>query len=152
MQQLQTTKTDINLTSSAADALIIAHRRTVDALAGYDTMIEKAKPEIRPIVEQFRTLHASHADTLGRYIADLGLTPDQDGSIMGSVNKAVVSLRAMFDDIDADVMESIRNGEEHVRKAFDDAVANAGSSTVQMQLQQMRDELVALIDRTRQSG
>ena len=123
----------------AADALLALQRRTADALAGYVTMVDKAEPEFRPVAERYRAIHDRH-----------GVEPDADGSFMGTVNKAVVSLRALFDDIDADVMDSIRNGENYVLEAFDDAIGAAGMPPADVTLlRDMRDELVVLLQDTR---
>ncbi len=134
---------------SAVDSLAVLHTRTVDALAGYETMVEKAEPSFRPTAEQFRTLHADHAVRLARLLSDLGATPDQDGSFMATVNKVVVSARAFFDEIDADVMDSIRSGEAHVIDAFSDALHAGLPQHVQSPVAEMRDELSGLLAETR---
>ena len=130
-----------------ADALANLHTRTVDALAGYETMVAKAEPTFRPVAETFRDIHARHAAATARMLAREGREADADGSFMSAVNRAVVSLRALVDDIDADVLSAIRNGEQHVLDAFDDAIA-AGRAEYDDELVAMRDELQAAIDRT----
>jgi hypothetical protein len=46
---------------AALDAVEKLHGRTLDALAGFETMVEKAEPEFRPVAERFRALHEAHA-------------------------------------------------------------------------------------------
>lgn len=137
-----------DLRSDGADALITLHQRTVDVLTGYATMVEKAEPSFQSTAEAFRALHARHADRLARIIADMGHTPDVDGTLMGTVNKAVISLRAMFDEIDDDVMDSVRNGEKHVLEAFDDAIGATTDLALTRDLGDMRAEIVTLLDQT----
>lgn len=134
----------------AADALLALQRRTADVLAGYVTMVDKAEPEFRPVVERFRALHDRHNAALTAILIRHGVEPDADGSFMGTVNKAVVSVRAMFDEIDADVMDSIRDGENHVLEAFDEAITATGMPPADVtDLRDMRDELTVLLQDTR---
>ncbi|WP_245298732.1 DUF2383 domain-containing protein [Pseudotabrizicola sediminis] len=134
----------------AADALLVLQRRTADALAGYVTMVDKAEPEFRPVAERFRAIHDRHNAALTAVLIRHGVEPDADGSFMGTVNKAVVSLRALFDDIDEDVMDSIRDGENHVLEAFDEAIGASGMPPADVtQLRDMRDELTLLLQDTR---
>ncbi|MDO8883812.1 MAG: DUF2383 domain-containing protein [Pseudotabrizicola sp.] len=134
----------------ADDALLTLQRRTADALAGYVTMVDKAEPAFRPVAERFRALHDRHNAALTAILIRHGVEPDADGSFMGTVNKAVVSLRALFDDIDADVMDSIRDGENHVLEAFDAAITAVGMPPADVtELREMRDELTVLLQDTR---
>jgi uncharacterized protein (TIGR02284 family) len=139
-------------TNPKTDALAKLYDRTLDSMKGYATMVEKAEPSFRNTAEQFRTLHARHADVLARLLADLGVEPDGDGSLMGTVNKAVVSLRALVDEIDEDVMDQVRNGEDWVLKAFDAAIEEQEASATTARLREMRAELVDLLDATRTLG
>lgn len=134
--------------SDGTDAIVALHTRTVDALAGYEKMVEKAEPEFMATAESFRSLHQQHAEQIARILISHGRGADLDGSFMGSVNKAVVAMRAFFDEIDADVMTSIHNGEDHVLKAFDAALEHNLDAETDRELRGMRDELVALLDRT----
>jgi hypothetical protein len=134
--------------TGGADALIQLHQRTVDVLAGYAMMVEKAEASFRDTAEAFRALHARHADRLARIIADQGHTPDADGTFMGTINKAVVSLRAMFDEIDDDVMDNVRDGEKIVLEAFDDAISATDDMALTRDLGDMRADTTALLDRT----
>lgn len=152
MIPLQTAKADLPGSEDFVDALVRLHNRTVDALAGYAKMVEKADASFKPVAEEFRALHATHAEQLVRLIAGYGREVDEDGTLMGSVNVAVVSLRALLDRIDSDVMDNIRSGEENVLTAFDEAIAAADDPALTTDLMHMRDELTALLDRTSSLG
>jgi len=127
------------------DALTDLHTRSVDTLAGYAKMVEKAEPGFRPVAEDFRALHARHADALARMLASEGVTPDDDGSLMGTINATVISVRSVFDDIDADLLTAIHNGEAHVLKAFDDVLAQLLEPADAHEVTAMRDALRALL-------
>jgi uncharacterized protein (TIGR02284 family) len=145
MLALQTAKAEFESVDDGVDALIALHTHTVDALAGYAKMVEKAEPSFRSTAEDFRALHARHADGLARHIAYRGRQVNEDGSFMGTINKAVVSLRAIFDEIDHDVLNNVREGEKHVLNAFDDALSAPVSPAITADLRQMKDELETLL-------
>lgn len=131
------------------DRVAALHTSIVDALAGYETMAEKAEPEFRPVVDRFISLHRSHGTATARILTDHGREPDNDGSFMGTVNKAVVSIRAMFTDIDSDTLDRIHSGEEHILNDFDDAIREPLSENVRADLVTMRAELADLLRATR---
>lgn len=135
--------------TDADDALVDLQTRTMDAQAGYDTMVEKAEPEFRPVASKFRDLHAAHATTLAPMLAVRGLDGEASVSVMGSINKAVVTVRALFDDIDIGVMDRIRSGEAHVREAFEVATGSGLAGAELRHVLQMRDELDRLLSDTR---
>ena len=132
-------------TDDALDAIADVHRSTLDAQAGFETMVAKAEPQFRPIASAFHALHARHAQALAAMLARAGRTADTDGSFMATVNKAVVSMRAFFDDIDEDVLAQIRDGEESVIDAFNDALAEPLSAGDDETLRAMRAELMELV-------
>lgn len=131
------------------DALVTLHHRTVDALRGYEKMVDKAEPEFLPVAKSFRDLHARHASGLAGILSGMGIAVDQAGTLMGTINETVVSLRALFDEIDEDVMDSIRNGEDHVLRAFDEVLKADHAPEVTGKVSAMRDDLVRLLDDTR---
>jgi|GEM_PF-921215 len=135
-----------------ARALIALYDRTVDSVKGYAKMVEKAEPAFRDTAERFRTLHARHAEDLARILSDLDVDTDGAGSVMGTVNQAVVTFRAFFDDIDEDVMDQVRSGEDWVLKAFEDAIAEQDSTDAGPKLRAMQTELINLLAETRHLG
>jgi len=134
------------------DALQDALSHTVDAHAGYETMTEKAEPEFRSVPLKFRELHHQHADRLAAAMVALGGDPDRDGGLMSTVNKAVVSVRAFFDEIDDDVMDNIRDGEEHVLESLAKAEAALPAGRYRDEVATMRTELQALLEETARRG
>ena len=123
--------------------------RTVDSAKGFARMVENAEPAFRDTPERFRALHCRHSGMLARVLADHGIDAPGNGTIMGSVNAAVITFRAFFDEIDEDAMDQIRSGEEWVLKAFDEAINAQTDTAVAAHLREMRDELVALLADTR---
>ena len=104
------------------------HVTLVDAVKGYDTMTEKAEPDLRMAIQPFATLHRRHAAELLAILKDNGLSPDTDGSLMGLVHETVVSVRALFGDLDTDALPSVIRGEEAIVSNYSDALADIAAA------------------------
>lgn len=141
---LSPTLTDADA-EQAKDALAEVHTRTVDALAGFETMVDKAEPDFRPIAIELRELHEAHARRLAAMLVARGCTPDADGSFMSTVNRAVVAIRAWLGTVDDDVVDQVRSGEAHVIQAFDDAATHLDGTEDAVALRDMRGELDAAL-------
>lgn len=132
-------------TETVEDALASLHRRSVDNVAGFAAMVSRAEPSFRDVPQKFHDLHQRHASALAQMLQGRGLEPDADGSFMATVNRVVVSVRSLFDDIDADVMQQIRSGEEWTLDAFDSAIAALRDAPEEARLHDMRAELTELL-------
>lgn len=128
-------------------ALVELHTRLIDTLEGYDALTERAEPDFRSIAEEFQTLHRKHEAGVARLLASLGHDPGGDGSVFGTVNRAVVALRSWFDDIGHNVLDALVQGEKHVLEGFDEAIAASPSIERRGVLEAMRGELTALLAR-----
>jgi hypothetical protein len=135
-----------------SEALMALYDRTVDSVKGFATMVDKAEPAFRDTAERFRALHARHADTLARLLADAGVETKAGGTVMGTFNQAVVTFRAFFDDLDEDVMDQVRSGEDWVLKAFDVAILEQAGAGAADELRSMQAELAALVAETLHLG
>jgi uncharacterized protein (TIGR02284 family) len=131
--------------SESLDALIDLHKQSVDTQRGFEKMAEKAEPAFGAVVQRFLALHTRHVARLDQMVREMGAVPDAEGSFMGTVNRAVISMRAMVDDIDADTMKQIRSGEDYVLTAFDRAIGASLPQGHDAALHEMRGELVSLL-------
>lgn len=138
--------------TDSLEALIKLQTLSVDTRLGFQKMVEKSDPGFRPIAERFSALHGRHVMRLHNMVREMGGLPDQNGSFMGTVNRAVITLRAVFDRIDADVMDQVRSGEDAVFSAFDRAIAASLPKGHRDALIQMKDELTVLLHETRRLG
>lgn len=124
----------------AVGALANLRNRITEVSAGCDVLVDRAEPKVRPTAEACRALHARHADSVVRHLADPGIEADPDGSFMATVNRVVVSARAVFDETDADVMDSIRKRERNVTAAIDKAPGSMLPPEPDTDPRGMRDE------------
>ena len=131
-------------TAMPNDHLRALYTQIIDAKAGFDVMVDKAEPGFVDVATSFRDMHARHAETLATMLHGY---VDEDGSLMGTINKAVVTMRSFFDEIDEDVMDQVRNGEKFVLDAFRDAEEHCAAPH-EAQLIAMRAELEDLLNRT----
>ncbi|MEO0359728.1 MAG: DUF2383 domain-containing protein, partial [Pseudomonadota bacterium] len=116
---------ETKMKEDALDAIEKAHARSVDAAAGFEKMAEKAELHFKDVASRFLGLHLDHAHRLAEMLKAHGRTPDPEGTFMGEINEAVVSMRAFFDEIDEDVMDQVRSGEEWTVSALKDAEEKA---------------------------
>lgn len=133
-------------------ALQTLHNQTLDALAGYETMLDRTKPDFRPVVDRFVKLHRRHAEELARILSEETTADPGDGTLMGAVNRVVVATRALIDEIDEDTMDSIRDGEAHVMDAFKAARSCPLDAGTDLRVQTMASELADLLADTRNIG
>ncbi|QYK41449.1 MAG: DUF2383 domain-containing protein [Paracoccaceae bacterium] len=136
-------------TAPDMSVVVIAHERTVDAAAGFDKMAEKAEPHFRPVAERFLGLHQRHALILAGILRKGGIEPDEDGTLMGTINRAVVATRAFLDEIDEDVMAQVRRGEAHVVEAYENALHAGLPDPDRQVIADLHEELTALLAETR---
>ena len=123
------------------------HTRLIDTVEGHDKIAEKAQPEFVAIAEEFRDLHRDQAHRVASMLAGLGHDPGRDGSVFGTVNRAVVEVRSWFDDIGHNVLDALRQGEKQVHDAYEEAIAASPSVTRRATLEAMRQDLVQLVAR-----
>jgi hypothetical protein len=140
-----TTETVRDLEESTLERVIDAHTRSVDALAGYKTMVREAEPGFRSTAERFRDLHKKHAEELAEIIKANGRDADDDGSYMAMVNRAVVKTRSIFDFIDTNVMKAIRDGEARVIEALQAVERERSPEPLVVTVRRMREELETLL-------
>lgn len=134
------------------DALIALHTLSVDTRLGFQKMADTAEPEFPPIAERFNALHGRQIARLNIMVREMGSLPDKNGSLMGTINVAVVGIRAALAAIDKGVTDQVRSGEQNVLAAFDRAAQVSLPQGHRDTLTQMKAELTGLLDETRHIG
>jgi uncharacterized protein (TIGR02284 family) len=134
--------------AAALDNTLGLHTAIVDAIHGYEKMLEKAEPSFRPVVTELLDLNRTAAADIERALRENGTQPDNDGSLMSAVHRTVVTMRSVVDDIDAGVIPQIVDGEQRILGKYDDAIAEAGAvQSLGATLQQRRARLAELVAR-----
>ena len=101
------------------------HTRVIDVIAGYEELVERAEPDLRPLATSMLELHRSHHAGLDGLLRARGHAPDEEGSFMSLVQENVIRVRSWVDDMDTDLIPRIRKGEEQLSGLYDDAIAAA---------------------------
>ncbi|WP_428516073.1 DUF2383 domain-containing protein [Roseovarius sp.] len=135
----------LNTSAEYRDALAKLQVRIKDTLAGYDEILERAEPDIRPLMESFSAAHAEHEAELSAQLRTHGCVPDEDGSFFSTVQRIVIKTRAVFDDIDEDVLNSVIKGEERIMQLYDEAMAVARDEEDLSLLSRQRGQIARLV-------
>ncbi len=101
---------------------------TNDVLQGYDAMLARAKADIVGVIADLTTMHRRHASALEQRLATLGESGEDDESLQGTMNAAVVTLRDWITGLDEGSLDAVRRGEKALVDIYDDAMADWSSS------------------------
>ena len=125
------------------------HTRVLDVIQGYEELVERAEPDLKPLAERMLALHRAHHEELHAMLAARGHAPDDGGSFMSLVQENVIRVRSWLDDMDRDLIPRIRKGEESLIEIYDDALAAApvggdGRATLESQRARLSGEVAAM--------
>jgi uncharacterized protein (TIGR02284 family) len=129
------------------------HTALVDVREGYRKGIEKADDrELRDMLLTIDGLHAAaHAD-VHRVLDGRGERPDDDGSLMGTVHKTVITARAAIVGLDEGSLDAFASGEENTLEHYDEAIAEETDTTVKAMLAKHRAALASGVARMKQAA
>ncbi|WP_201156216.1 DUF2383 domain-containing protein [Rhodobaculum claviforme] len=123
------------------------HTRLVDTLAGYEKVVEKAGAEFVEIAHEFRSLHLAQSERVLAMLVGPGGHPGTDGSMLGTVNRAAVEVRAWFDGIGHNVIGALVDGEKRLLEEFKAAKAASPSVERRGVFDEMCGEIITLLQR-----
>ncbi|MDU8944629.1 DUF2383 domain-containing protein [Ovoidimarina sediminis] len=136
----------VNTSEQPISAISQLATDVVDAIRGYETMIDLADEDLRPVVERLHALHNTHAGPLLTMLDELGGSPDEVGSAFAMVHRAVAKTRNLFGALDSSAVRQIVDGEERLVNSYSNAISNSGSQPEYRNiLSDQRDELRAEI-------
>lgn len=121
----------------------------VDVIKGYETMRERAEPDLLSAVERLHALHAAHCTALMNHLAAMGGNPGDTGSVMGAVHTAVATARDWFGALDGAALDGILDGERRLIESYTTALSVAHEdrgvvALLEEQRAALRSEIVAL--------
>lgn len=135
------------------DKLAKLHTTLVDARAGYETAIKDAETtELKALFEQMFAIHgAAHAD-IDKALLAQGEKPDESGSFMSTVHKAVISVRSAVAGIDENSLSSFVSGEQRIAEQYDVAIEDERDAATVEMLQYHKSRLLGMITRMGQAA
>lgn len=129
------------------DELSAMHVRHVDASSGFKAAVEKADEAMVPVLRELMSMHDAFARELGDLLRAHDRAPNSDGSWMGYVHEAVVTVRNWITGLDRDIIPGLLNGERMLLDRYDDLreMAHPGGDDMAV-LTRQRNRLNQAID------
>jgi uncharacterized protein (TIGR02284 family) len=125
-----------------ADDLKSLHTTLIDSRNGYDEALQDA--EGKGLTDLFRdmiALREHDAEALKTHVIALGEQPNEDGSFLSTVHRAVISVRSLFQDLDERILPGLIDGEERIRGYYDEAIKSSPGGAEQKLLLAQREKL-----------
>lgn len=122
----------------------------IDANRGYEEGATLTEDQhIRSLLLQLRDLHAEHIQELTVALTARGVAEPEEGSLMTTVHKAILNLRALFTGLNENILPGLIDGEERIVEDYRDAVEDNAADTVladllRVQCQRLQDEILRL--------
>ncbi len=131
------------------EKLAALHSQIVDAREGYEEGRSLVEGEgLAEIFADLLGLHARHAADLAGALQRLGADPDEGGSFLQYVHKALLNIRAAIGRLDGGAIASLRDGEQRILASYDETIgAFAHDREIGPLLERQRDELAERIQR-----
>ena len=100
-----------------------------DVLSGYETLKERATPQIMDTAREMEDLHRRHQGEIAERLRAHGEDTD-DATVRGTVNKIATTLRDWAGGLDKDALSFVRQGEEQLLAVYDAALEAWDAGTV----------------------
>ena len=115
------------------NALTNLHTRLIDSADGYAQALDSVESHTHAeIFREMKTRRERNAAELRTYLADRGVSLDDDGSILAAAHRAFLQLKSTLGSDDAAVLEEVIRGEETLLEAYNDAIEPAGAQTPEL--------------------
>lgn len=99
------------------------HTSAIDARNGYQEALEDADGKgLTPLFRDIIAVHERHAGELARELTKANEIPDDSGSFMTTVHKAIMDVRSLFNGLDESVLPGLIDGETRNVGKYDDAL------------------------------
>ena len=110
------------MANTPLEALHQVHTATNDVLTGYETMQDRAEPEIMIILADLTAVHRDHARELAHRLQALGDNGEGDTSLRGTMNTVAVTLRDWVAGLGEGSLDAVERGERALQDIYDDAL------------------------------
>lgn len=137
------------------ETLSTLHTTLIDSLHGYEEALEDAgKNGLVSLFEEMIALRRAHAVELEPLLSAAGAVPDQDGSFMSTVHRAVISVQSVLTGLDERVLPGLIDGETRMLATFDEAIAAATGSAHDILVRQRSEtaDRIAEMERRQQKA
>lgn len=128
------------------DNLKSLHTILIDSKNGYDEALKDA--EGRGLTQLFRDmieLRERDSAEIAGMLATLGEKADDQGSFMTTVNRAIISIRSLFGNLDESILPGLIDGEKRITTYYDSALETVASSADRAVLTRQRAHQITVI-------
>ena len=127
------------------------HTAAVDARSGYEEARDDAEGrDMRPLFQAMIAVHTKNADDLSHVLQRSGAPVGEEGSIMTTVNRTVMSLRSLLGGLRENVVPALIDAEKHNLSRYDHVLTSTDApSDVREILLKNRQRLEEAIARMR---
>ena len=130
---------------ATVDAVKTLHTSMIDTRTAYEKAQAEARlPELRALFSSMVALRQKDHDELHRVLTEMGKKPDEDGSFMTAVHRAVIGARSAITGVDRGSLSAFASGEENIIKEYDDAL---GQSDIGQETAALLDRQKAVLER-----
>ena len=132
----------------ATESLKSLHAKLIDARKGYETAQREAdSPRMKQLFGDMISLHEQFHTDIHGILRSRNVEPDDEGTLLSSVHKAVISVRSAVTGLDENSLSGFADGEERILKAYDQAIEQtAGDKAAVSILSRHRERLRVAID------
>ncbi len=109
-------------TQTAKDAVQQVATDVADVIRGYDTMLNRAEDDLKPMIERLHTMHVAHYNILTPHLEAMGLNRSDAGSAMGLVHSTVATVRDWAGALDQSALPQILDGERMIVDTYTNAI------------------------------
>lgn len=128
------------------DSLKNLHTVLVDSKHGYEEALEDADGRgMSQLIQDMIALRVKDAGEIANELSTLGEKTDENGAFMTTVNRAIISLRALFSGLDESILPGLIDSEQRIVKYYDSALETVGSSVDREMLTRQRQNLLKII-------
>lgn len=128
------------------DVLTVA----IDSRNGYKEAAKDAESQsLGSFFASMVAFKQRHISELEGLLRDRGVTPDESGSFLTTINRAIFSFRSVFGGVDENVIPGLIDGESRIVGYYDEAILVALGAGEREVLLKHRQELQQMIDTMR---
>lgn len=123
----------------------------IDSRNGYKEALEDTKhAKMAAFFSDMLALKDRHVSELEHLLRERGVVPDESGSFLTTINRAIFSIKSVFGGVDESVIPGLIDGESRIIGYYDDAIlAVADRDQEKQALTKQRLELAQAIDTMR---
>jgi uncharacterized protein (TIGR02284 family) len=113
--------------STITDHLKSLHTMSIDARNGYQAALKDAEGHgLTSVFNEMSSMHGTNASQIAAELAKAGENPDDGGSFMSVVHRAIMDVRSLFNGLDRSVLPGLIDGETRNLSSYDEALAMQG--------------------------